>query len=92
MLYVRKDVPAKLLSHDFPSAESFLLRSTSVNGSGLLTVLVTPTRVTLENILISSVDHFLPNTGILPFLVILMHVLIMRLYKHFANFILCIVS
>ena len=92
MLYVRKDVPAKLLSHDFPSAESFLLRSTSVNRSGLLTVLVTPTRVTLENILISSVDHFLPNTGILPFLVILMHVLIMRLYKHFANFILCIVS
>ena len=25
LLYVRKDIPAKILSHDFPSAESFFV-------------------------------------------------------------------
>ena len=26
LLYVREDIPAKILSHHFPSAESFLLK------------------------------------------------------------------
>ena len=51
MLYVREDIPAKLLSRDFPSAESFFSWN---QRNGLLTVSITPTRV---NILISSVDH-----------------------------------
>ena len=75
--------------------KAFLLRPTCIKRNSSLTVLISPTRVTLGNMLISSVDHtthFLPNTRILYFLVILMHVLMMRLYKHFANFILCIVS
>ena len=57
MLYVRGDIPAKLVS-------------------------------ILINIISRS---FLPNTRILYFLVILMHVLMMRLYRHFANLTLWIV-
>ena len=55
MLYVREDIPSKLLNHDFSSAESFI--KTCIKRNGSLTVLITSARVTLVNILISSVDR-----------------------------------
>ena len=57
MLYVREDIPPKLLSHNFHSAESFLLKATFKKKNALLAVAMTPTRVILVNILILSVDH-----------------------------------
>ena len=88
-------ISQQLLTHDFLSAEKFSIEINLYKKKWLLTVLITPTTVTLENILISSAYHqtgFLRNTRILYFLMILMHMLMMRLYKHFANFIPCIVS
>ena len=54
MLYARKDIPANLLSHDFPSAEGFFIEINLYKKKWL--------------------DKE------------------MRFYKHFANFIFCIVS
>ena len=78
MLYVRDDILAKFLSHYFPSAESFFIEINLYKKKWLVNCSYNPTRVTLENIFTSSVDHwthFLTNMGILYVLVILIHVL-----------------
>ena len=66
MLYLREDILAMISL----LRKTFLLRSTCIKRNGLLTVFITRTRVTLKNILISSIDHqthFLTNTRILYF-------------------------
>ena len=50
MLYFAQDIPAKLLSHDVPFIESFLLRLIFAKRNGLLTVLTIHIRVVLANI------------------------------------------
>ena len=90
MLYVREDVPAKLLSHDFPSADSFFIESNLFKKKWLIKFSYNPHKSYIgkhfDNI-IRSLD-----TLSTKFLMILMQVLVIRLYKHLANFILCIVS
>ena len=57
ILYVWEGIPAKLLSHISLLRKAVLSKSTCIERDGLLIVLITPTRVTLENYLISSVDQ-----------------------------------
>ena len=48
MLYVREDIPAKLLSHDFPSAESFFIEINLYKKKGLINCSYNPYRSNIE--------------------------------------------
>ena len=94
LLYVREDIPAKLLSHDFPCAESFFVEINLYKKKWLTNCSYNRHKNNIENHLDKSVDsstHTLPNTKIL-YLVILIYALMMRLCRFFANFIHLIVS
>ena len=47
MLYVREDIPTKLLSHDFPGVESFFVEINLHKKKWLINFHIIPTRVTL---------------------------------------------
>ena len=57
MLYLREDIPANLLNPNFPFAQIFSIEISLYKKNSLLTVLIRPTRVTFEIILISSIAH-----------------------------------
>ena len=48
MLYVREDIPAKLLSHDFPCAKSFFVEINIYNKKWLINRYTTRTKITLK--------------------------------------------
>ena len=49
MLYVREDIPAKLLSHDFPCAESFFVEINLYNKKWLINCSYNPHKNNIEN-------------------------------------------
>ena len=89
MLYVWEDIPAKLLSHAFPSAKNFFVEINPNKKKWLINCSYNLHKTNIESHLVSrSLDtHTLPNTKILYFLVILMHALTTRLWRLFANLI-----
>ena len=89
MLYVWEDIPAKLLSHAFPSAKNFFVEINPNKKKWLINCSYNLHKNNIESHLVSrSLDtHTLPNTKILYFLVILMHALTTRLCRLFANLI-----
>ena len=89
MLYVWEDIPAKLLSHAFPSPKNFFVEINPNKKKWLINCSYNLHKNNIESHLVSrSLDtHTLPNTKILYFLVILMHALTTTLWRLFANLI-----
>ena len=51
LLYVREDIPAKILSHDFAASESFFVQIFFIKGSGSLTICIIRIRTVSKIIL-----------------------------------------
>ena len=86
ILYVQKDIHVKLLSHDFPSTESYFVEIKLYKKKWLIKCLHKSNIRNHLDIIITSLDtHTLPNMTILLFLVSLMHVMMTRLCRVLQN-------
>ena len=95
MLYLWEDTPAKLLSHDFPSMQSFFIEINLYKKKSFINCFYNPHKSNIGkhlDIISRSLDTLSTKYNILHYLMILMHVLMMRLYRVFVNLTLCIVS
>ena len=82
LLYVREDIPAKILSHDFPSAETFFVEIILHKKKWLINGSYNPNKNNVKNhleLISKALDAFSTKYQNIIFLVILMHVLMMRL-------------
>ena len=59
LLYVRKDIPAKILSQDFPSAESFFCLNNTSQKEMAFKLFNNPNK---NNIISKALIHFLQKT------------------------------
>ena len=79
MIYGREDIFAKLLSREFPFAESFFVEINLNKKKWMINCSYNPHINNVENNLDNRQTDTLPNTKTLYFLVILMHALMMKL-------------